>query len=59
MNYTGGRGGSLAATGAGAITVGGVAFQQLWLLALAVVLVVGGAVLVRTNFRRNKGVSEV
>ncbi|MFF9359890.1 hypothetical protein [Streptomyces griseoluteus] len=59
MNYTGGRGGSLAATGAGAITVGGVAFQQLWLLAAAVALVVGGAVLIRMMYRRNKGVSEV
>ncbi|MDQ1011036.1 hypothetical protein ACWD0A_18320 [Streptomyces sp. NPDC002867] len=58
MNYTGGSG-SLAATGAGAITVGGIAFQQLWLLALAVLIVIGGAVLVRTSYRRNKGVSEV
>ncbi|MFI5689148.1 hypothetical protein [Streptomyces sp. NPDC051636] len=57
MNYTGGNG-SLAATGAGAITIGGIAFQQLWLLGLAALVVVLGAVLVRTSFRRGKAVSE-
>ncbi len=57
MNYTGGSG-SLAATGAGAITIGGIAFQQLWLLGLAAVIVGLGAVLVRTSFRRGKAVSE-
>ncbi|MEU0008417.1 hypothetical protein ABZ079_30245 [Streptomyces sp. NPDC006314] len=57
MNYTGGSG-SLAATGAGAVTLGGIAFQQLWLLGLAAVVVGLGAVLVRTSFRRGKAVHE-
>ena len=58
MTYSGMSGGNLAATGVGAVAVGGIALQQMWLLALAGLLVVGGAVLIRMKYRRNKGISE-
>lgn len=58
-NYTGGSGGAaLAATGAGSVTVAGIAFEQLWLLFAAVLLVAAGAALVRAKYRADKGVSD-
>lgn len=52
----GGAGGMLAATGT--VTLGGIALQQLWLLAAALVLVGSVAVASRFGFRRNKGVGQ-
>ena len=53
MNYTGG--GALAATGTA--TIAGIAFDQLWLIAGAFIIVGMAAVWMRIGFRRNKGVS--
>jgi hypothetical protein len=53
-NYSGGAG-SLAATGTG-ITVGGVFFQEAWLLAAAVGFIVLGAIAIRLGWRRDKSV---
>lgn len=58
MNYFSNGRGALAATGAGTITIGGIAFDQLWLLAAAAVLVAVGAIAIRFGWRRNKGISE-
>lgn len=52
------RGGILAATGVGTLTIGGVAFNQLWILAVAVAAVAAGAVVVRVGWRRGKGISQ-
>jgi hypothetical protein len=49
---------ALAATGVGTITVGGIAFGQLWILGLAVGIVAIGAVLVRVAWRRNKAINQ-
>lgn len=48
MNY-----GSLANTGAG-LTIGGLVLNQTWLVAVAVGLVLVGALLIRLTFRRGK-----
>lgn len=57
MNYFGsGKGGILAATGG--VTLGGIAYEQLGLLAASMILVGASAVAVRLGFRRNKAVSE-
>lgn len=57
MNYFGrGAGGALAATGT--VTLGGVALQQLGLLAAVCVLVGAAAVAMRLGFRRDKGVGQ-
>lgn len=53
MNY-----GSLASTGA-SLTIGGIVLDQVWLVGLAVVLVVGGALLTRVAFRRGKTPSDI
>lgn len=49
----------LAQTGlGGAIVIGGVAYTGYWLLAIAVGLVLIGAVTVRFGFRRKQAVNE-
>ncbi|MFF7881010.1 hypothetical protein ACH40F_07970 [Streptomyces sp. NPDC020794] len=58
MNYFSNGRGALAATGAGTLTLGGIAFAQLWLLGAALALVTLGAVAIRIGWRRNKGISE-
>jgi hypothetical protein len=45
----------LAMTGAGTLTVGGLALTAPWLLAIAAGIVLIGAILIRAGFRRNKG----
>lgn len=55
MNSYSGGSGSLAATGTG-ITVGGVFFQEAWLLAVAVGLVILGATAIRVVWRRKQSV---
>lgn len=55
-NYFGTGGGSLAATGVGGVTVGGVFFQELWLLVAALGFVVLGATAIRLSWRRKKTV---
>jgi hypothetical protein len=56
--YYGGGGSKavLAATGAG-VTIGGVMFQDLWLLVAAAGLVALGAALIRVSWRRGKEVA--
>lgn len=44
---------TLPITGAG-ITIGGIFLGQLWLVAIAVTLVLAGALLIRLTFRRGK-----
>ncbi|WP_433330087.1 hypothetical protein [Spirillospora sp. CA-294931] len=44
---------ALPVTGAG-ITIGGIFFGQLWLVAAALVLIAAGAILLRLTFRRGK-----
>lgn len=56
MNYQGSGGAQLAATGVGGVTVGGVFFQELWLLLAAVGFVALGATMVRLAWRRDKSV---
>lgn len=57
MSYFGrGAGGALAATGT--LTLGGIALQQLGLLAAAAIVVGAAAVSTRLFFRRGKGVGE-
>lgn len=53
VNYFGPRG-TLAATGAGTITVGGMAFNQLWLLGVALAVVIAGALLCKFAWRRGR-----
>jgi len=55
VNYTGG--GALASTGV--VTVAGIAFDQLWLIAVAVALVGIAMMATRFTFRPNLAVSEV
>lgn len=50
--------GKLAYTGIPAVTIGGVVFNQWAVIAIAVGLVVGGALLVRFGWRPRKGVNE-
>ncbi|MFC5906578.1 hypothetical protein [Streptacidiphilus monticola] len=57
MNYFGNKG-QLAATGAGTITIAGIAFNQLALLGVAAGIVIAGAVLVRLTWRRGKSVGD-
>jgi len=57
VNYFSNRG-TLAATGAGTVTIGGIAFGQLWLLGLAVGIVALGAVLARVAWRRGKSAGD-
>jgi len=45
----------MAATGVGAITVGGITFDSIGLLLASAAVVALGAVLVRVGFRRGKG----
>ncbi|WP_267595710.1 hypothetical protein [Carbonactinospora thermoautotrophica] len=47
----------LPLTGAG-ITVGGVFFEQVWLLVAAAGLIAMGALMIRLGWRRNKGISQ-
>ena len=49
--------GKLAATGA-SLTAFGYTFSYTWLVILAVVMVVLGALCVKFGYRRNKGVGE-
>jgi hypothetical protein len=56
MNYNGSGGAQMAATGVGGVTVGGVFFQELWLLVAGVAFVVLGATCIRMGWRRNKTV---
>jgi hypothetical protein len=58
VNYHSTGRGALAATGIGTVTIGGIAFEQLWLLGAALLLVTVGAVAIRVGWRRNKGISE-
>jgi hypothetical protein len=46
--------GGLAYTGMGSIAIGSLVIGQVWLVALAFLLIVAGALLVRHTFRRNK-----
>lgn len=48
----------LAMTGTGTLTIGGVALAGPWILAASLALVLVGAVLVRTMFRRRKAVHQ-
>lgn len=50
--------GSLAATGA-TITIGGIVFDQLRLVAIAAGLIIAGALLIRAGFRRGKTPSDI
>jgi hypothetical protein len=45
----------LAMTGAGTITIGGIAFASWSILLIAVGIVILGAVLIRVAFRRRRG----
>lgn len=54
-----GYGNGLAFTGLGTITIGGLVFDQVWLVAAAVTLVVVGALMVRFGFRRGKTAKDV
>lgn len=54
-----GYGSGLAYTGLGTITIGGLVFDQVWLVAIAVSLVVVGALLVRFGFRRGKTAKDI
>ncbi|UED85373.1 hypothetical protein [Streptomyces profundus] len=49
---------SLAPTGAG-LALGGIALGQVWFVVGALALVLAGALLVRTTFRRGKSAHEV
>lgn len=52
--------GQLAQTGLGTVIVGGTAYYiGGWMVAAAAALVIIGAVLVRTRFRRGRGVGEM
>lgn len=44
---------------AGGIAVGGIVLDQLGLVGTALVLIMGGAVLIKLTFRRGKKVTEV
>ena len=57
MNYTGG--GSLAATGLGTATIAGIAFDQLWMVALLFLIVGVAAFGIRFGFRSNLGIAQV
>jgi hypothetical protein len=50
--------GALAATGAGALTIGGITFESFGLVVASLALVALGAIAVRIGFRRNKGVGQ-
>lgn len=50
--------GSLAATGA-TLTIGGIVFDQVWLVGIAAGLIVAGALAVRFGFRRGKTPSDI
>jgi hypothetical protein len=50
--------GSLASTGA-TLTIGGIVFDQIWLIAAAFGLVLIGALCIRLGFRRGKNPGQI
>ncbi len=49
---------SLPATGLGTLTVGGIVMQQLWLPAVALVIVLVAATVIRLVFRRRQAATD-